>query len=497
MQLKFGPLSMLSNLTKLARDERGQVLIIFTIMVPVIMGVIGLSLEVGRYRLLNSQLQDLADAAALAGAKQLDGTSGARAAATSAAEALANGTWWSNVAVGGSQIAGSKIIFYRILKGIVDPQTGKIATADVRATSDADASFIQVTTINRGVTPSLLIAVGAISQQQTNATATAGSTYVACNVQPLMLCNPNEPGAFTATAGDLYGFTVTGNTGGYSPGDFSLLDPAGQTHSGAGQIENLLAASNPNVCYVDTVSPAQGQKTVDVASGINVRFDISPTGNPKGIDATTAPNVIMGDDNNKCLQSNKVTAPPAKNPTIDQTQDAMPIDTGMAQVGSAYVPGTWNSTAAAAYWLAHHDSSGATGWPANPLNPSVPATRYQVYQMEEGTLAYPGGTLPWNGTSAESHGSPACFGAPIGTDDRRMISVAVVNCLSQGVKGNSNQIVFPNSYAQFFLTRPVDQSNVIYAEFIQFVTPQTPGAKIHQIVQLYRDCDPTVTPGCH
>ena len=156
----------------------------------------------------------------------------------------------------------------------------------------------------------------------------------------------------------------------------------------------------------------------------------------------------------------------------------MPIDIGMKQVASSYVPGTWNSTAAASYWAAHHDN---TGWPAG-------ATRYQVYQMEIG------GTLPW--TTGGEIPTPACFKAPVGTADRRIISVAVVNCLSQGISGNSNKIVFPNSYAEFFLTRPVDQTGVIYAEFIKFVTPKTPGAKIHQIVQLYRDCDPTVTPGC-
>ena len=50
-----------SKLAKLVRDEKGQIVIMFTIMVPVIMGVIGLSLEVGRFYLLHSQLQDMAE----------------------------------------------------------------------------------------------------------------------------------------------------------------------------------------------------------------------------------------------------------------------------------------------------------------------------------------------------------------------------------------------------------------------------------------------------
>jgi hypothetical protein len=60
-----------------------------------------------------------------------------------------------------------------------------------------------------------------------------------------------------------------------------------------------------------------------------------------------------------------------------------------------------------------------------------------------------------------------------------------VNCLEQGVNGNSAN-VRSNRYAEFFLTQPVGSDGVIWAEFIRFMTPTSPGTKLHHIVQLYR-----------
>jgi hypothetical protein len=384
---------------------------------------------------------------------------------------LTNDPQWSNVASSDTvQIQEPEFFGPGIDDALPAPTCASSATPDA---NDSKAAFIKVTTVTRQVAPTILVAVGAISPQSTWATATAGTTYVACNVQPLMLCNPNEPNPFTAIAGDLFGFTATGNTGGFSPGDFSLLDPAGQTHSGAGDIRNLLAASNPDFCYVDSVSPAQGQKTVDVASGINVRFDINPTGNPQGIDQTPASNVIKGDDTNSCWQSQNVG-------NKINLANAMPGNLNMTQVGSAWMGGTWDTNGAASYWKAHHDSTGATGWPT--VNGS-PATRYQVYQMENA------GSTSWAGSSSENNPptAPSCnpqSQAP--SADRRIISVAIVDCLAQGVQGNKVANVRSKEYADFFLTQPVGSGNIIWAEFIRFMTPNSPGSKLHQIVQLYR-----------
>src|SRR6188474_3205488 len=96
----------LSGFAKLVRDETGHILLYFTILLPVMLGFIGLSLEGGRLLMLNSQLQDLADAAALAGAKALDGTVNAIDHATDAANSMSqkNDPWWTFSANSGIQI---------------------------------------------------------------------------------------------------------------------------------------------------------------------------------------------------------------------------------------------------------------------------------------------------------------------------------------------------------------------------------------------------------
>lgn len=232
-------------LRKLYRDERGQVIIMFTIMVPVILGMIGLALEGGQLMMLHSQMQNLADAAAIAGANELDHASDAITRATAAADTWSqkNNPWWSNVALSGVQITDPPI-FYSVLKGDIDPSNGKIASSDVTTTDPTQARYIKVITVARGVAPAFLVAVGAVQTGFARATATASSTFVACKVQPLMLCNPNDPAPFSASAGDLFGFTVSQKQG-WSPGDFSLLDPVGQTNAGAGDIENLLSDASP------------------------------------------------------------------------------------------------------------------------------------------------------------------------------------------------------------------------------------------------------------
>src|SRR5215467_9279121 len=83
-------LRFLSLLSRLGKDEHGTIVVQFAVYLVAIFGFIGLSLDGGRWLLLHNSLQDLADSAALAGATKLTGLTGARTAATVAAQAMAN-----------------------------------------------------------------------------------------------------------------------------------------------------------------------------------------------------------------------------------------------------------------------------------------------------------------------------------------------------------------------------------------------------------------------
>jgi hypothetical protein len=445
----------------LVRDERGHVLIMFTVMLPVIFGLIGLSLEGGRLMLLHSQLQDMADAAALAGARELDGNPNAISRARQAALdwSLKNAPWWSNVPLVGNQI-GEPLI--------TDTLDGAASVSDARA------AYIKVTTVTRSIAPAFLVAIGATTLGNAQATATASSIFVACNVQPLMLCNPSEPATFNPAVGTLFGFTQQGGGGGLSPGDFALIDPAGQSNSGATELRNLLSQSVPHFCYVNNVSPRPGQAANSVADGINVRFDIQPQSNNQigGLDQTPAPNVIKGQipRNSSCNQWDAALGP-------NNTPATLPGASNTVQQGHLWVGTTMDTSDANNYWQYHHGSN----WPATLT------TRYAAYQLERGQTGTPPAFV-----NVPPRESPAPSCAPLavrnaGDDSRRILSVAIVNCQAQGVQGNTNTSVMTNKYADFFLTKPVGQDGVIWAEFVRFLTPTTPGTKLRQIVQLVRD----------
>jgi Putative Flp pilus-assembly TadE/G-like len=314
------------------------------------MGVIGLSLEVGRYYLLHSQLQDMADAAALAGAKQLDGLDTARQRARDAAEAVVNPQWWSNTLLSPTRIDDSRTFFYSRLN------------PDVEATSDIDAFYIKVTTNFGTIAPAFLRAVGATIANQTRATATAAYLPIVCKVQPLMMCNPLERAdppqldfyaAFTGAdvsvkKGVQFHMKVKGDAtpGGdgnsWAPGDFGLLDPPGLNSSGANLTRNLLSQQSPDFCFANNLSPRTGEAVQKVSDGINVRFDMPVNGNQTGLDTTTAPNIIRGLYQNQCTGNPKYnctttfTGPGSScSPTLpDRATVPMPEDANTTIVGN-------------------------------------------------------------------------------------------------------------------------------------------------------------------
>jgi Putative Flp pilus-assembly TadE/G-like len=491
----------LSKLVKLVRDEKGQIILMFTIMVPVIMGVVGLSLEVGRVYLLHSQLQDLADAAALAGVKQFDGLAGARDRAKVAAGAVDNPHWWSNTVIG-PRLADDGFFFYSRLN------------PDLEATSDTDAFYMKVRTNFGGISPAFLIAVGAVNINQTRATATAAYLPIVCNVQPLMMCNPLEPDgknfyqAFTEGIDVKRGMefhmkvkgsaTSGGDGNSWAPGDFGLLDPPGLNSSGANVIRNLLSSQTPEFCYANNLSPRTGNAVQKSSDGLNVRFDMPVNGNQTGLDTTTAPNIIRGLYQDRCTgnpryQATSFTPPPT--PTVP-----LPEDSSLTIIGNMFKGnGTLNVTAADNYWNIHY----GTNWPSDLLAAGQP-NRYLAYRRE---LGLDGQTAPTLLPNMERR-DPFCKAPstnPEQRDKRRIINVAIVDCIAQNVHGNSPVALRPSAYAKMFLFRPSwDYSTMnansgdVFVELTDVIPiDHTERADVHWTLILVRDhCDPTTMLGC-
>lgn len=474
-------------IVRLRRDKRGSIIIQSTLTIIVIMGMIGLALDGGRLFMVNNDLQDLADAAALAGAAKLDGTSGAMQRADAAARNLNNNVRWWNV-------SGPKIL--ALTSGVQFYKTLSDLDADNPAQTDKDANYIKVTTGAWQVAPTFLVVVGAISNNSTNATAVAESGTAMCVPMSMMLCNPYEPltdstgdtSNFNPAPGTMFVFGTTGNTR-YSPGVFNLLQDANQDNSDLA-VEKLLAQQTADLCSTAGTRPAQGQKTNATQIGINVRFDQQPNGDVTGLDQTPAPIKIDGyvprNGTNFC-DGNLVndTPTPYSNCATDHTISCpLPRDQTFSSVGSSggsQIGGGPALTDLQAYWSNHHPGILPTG-----VN-----TRYQIYQLE---VAGTGNAKTWLTDTVEPHG-PQCALAstevpPEFAASRRVVPIAVVDCLYWGVKGNSVNKIRINSYADFFLTEATPSSGStsgnIYTEFVTTHHTDENGSGLHSIVRLVR-----------
>lgn len=466
---------------RLAKDEHGTILIQFTVYAIAIFAVIGLALDGGRYFLLHNDLQDLADAAALAAAAKLDGTKNSLSNAAGAARSLnindpslKTPHWWD--------IAGVAIL--PGTQGVQFFET--LADVDVnnQTTDPRLAHYVRVNTGTWWTKPTFLALVGA-SKNPTTASALAEATTEDCKPQVMMLCNPNEPNDgtstgdtsnFNPTPGQMFVFSTTGATNGYSPGVFSLLDtPDGQSSDAA--IEAFLSQQSPSTCISEGISPAQGQKTSATKIGINVRFD-QKSGNVSGVDESPAPIKIDGfspvGNGNNCNKPGDVSASSYPLPQdvtyVSQGNGSVHVGTGINDL--SLLP-ELNK-----YWQNHHGAD----WPRN--SDGSLKTRYQTYQDEINGI---GRANTWLTDRTEPH-EPQCNAINNSEYNytRRLLSVAVVDCAYWNVQGNKVNNIEINTYADFFITKPTDQSGNIYTEFVATHQTNDSTGGLKRIVRLVR-----------
>jgi hypothetical protein len=438
----------------LIRDQAGSVAVYAAMFSAVAVGGGVLAIDFGRAALLQTQMQDSADAAAMSGAFHLDGKEDARVRATNVAlNAIRNR---SNIPRDGNgtelSVAPAGIIFYSALK-----------PTPVVATEDLDARFIKVGLVTKKVAhmfgPTLnVITKGNQTETSLTATSVASVSPYICNAPPLMMCDLAEldPGLDPTKKSNI-GRQIRlkepqAGGGAWVPGNFGLLSlPDGS--SGASDLESALAAVEPADCYQLDVLTATGSKTVKVKDGINARFDISPLPDPP------APNVI------------------------NYPRDVALIASADAKMGD----GTWDI---AGYWLAKH---GAVVPPE-----LAGATRYQTYLFELGETygrngretvypvpetGLPAGFVPVipgaadipvnaaNPTLPDFDGVPQ--NAPAGNGPwRRLVQVALLQCVADGINGKGT---YPTHgrYVELFITQEVRSppNAAIYGEIVRSLSP--------------------------
>src|SRR6266478_6576683 len=255
-----------------------------TIMLVVIVGLSVLALDGARLMSLQTQLQNGADALALAGAAELDRLPDAETRARTAIERLLTN---SNLFGSGASrtIAVSNIKFYSRLPAS-DASPMSMGTL---ATSPGNARFVLVTV--RPVTlPTILPAafVGGANRVTTAASAVAGFDQVVCGVTPIYVCNPYE------TAGTTYDEATetlqhaasnpldqrrlirlqqyAGNRP-YAAADYGFLNSPTLGSDEASLIDSI-AVVRPPACFLQRGVNIRPGLVYSAREGFNVRFDL-------------------------------------------------------------------------------------------------------------------------------------------------------------------------------------------------------------------------------
>jgi Flp pilus assembly protein TadG len=510
-------LGLRKSLKKIWTSKSGSVLVYIAFGLPILLGTMALSIDLGRAFILNTELKDFSDAAALAGAAELDGRDGARNAAFLAATTGLEGTLVNIQAFAtdgsGPNIAVENVVFLRNL-----PADGTDFDNDDVATSDANARFIFVSVVDRNVRSGLSRALGVIPDFNTDARSIAGYIAVVCRVPAMFMCNPLEDEAFPTPDGvdcilgegaPLLGqddclkrrqmLLTSGQGGGgkYFPGEFGLLEcpEAMQEEFGKGAkcaAESVAQVAPPN-CVGDRAFVKTGKNTGPITSAINVRFDhySSQFGGNKSNKADAprnnhnyAPALNVTKGWKESAKAGKgCSEPPDPDNPLDITAP-LPRDTcfdpGKTCAGNGrYGDGDWHDGVRdVEYWETNHGNSAMSNPPAGYAS----MTRYDVYRLEiqsemDGTAPgipepapSPGGPTLEDGKACNYIGGnpndpagggftdPIIASSGIESIDRRLLYLAAINCVEHGplhgASSNNPDGLPIEGVVEIFLTEP-------------------------------------------
>ncbi len=465
------------------RDNSGAVSLYAALALPVLVGIVGLALDSNNLFTMDADLQHAADAAALAGAAELDGATDASTRAISAAQtAVANTSVMSTVHA--ISIPAANVLFYSA------NCTGSALTGTAAQISRS-ASCIKVTTENKTLVKYLIQAVGftgAINNKNRSAMAT--STYSTCRPTPLLICESGTVNLNGASEGKQYQLTTPGTNSGALFG--RLLPPPGSgipSSSGGHDAETYLGWPGGGTCYSNSIIPDTGNANGTTQKGVNTRLDIYPSGNANP-NLSTFPPAPQSLGGLKECTGNQTTSTRASFPQ-DQSFNGW--------AGN----GVWDRVG---YKNLVHTQAGDVVAPL--LCATCTITRFKTYLAELGiseTQAETAGftaasitnlktvvkSFPSDSGSGSNldHAAPSCFGGGASTvypASRRIIYVAVSNNCGSSIPASGLVV---SRYAKFFLTEAT-QNDVVWAEFIRWETASgnggTGGNSFHHTVQLVK-----------
>jgi len=354
---------------RLARDESGNVIIYVSVSAALLLGIVGLALDSSRLLITHSEAQAAADAAALAGASQLDGQSGACARAKAEATAVTNQKRFAtggNAPTTGYAAVAFATANMRCLNTL--PASDGTAIPNGADASDLSSRYIQVTTEQLTHDNTLLDALSSQTTATVQRKAVAGFRRSLCAAAPVMMvCD-----TIAWTQG--VAFDAWSNYGG-NKGFISNCGPNSNC------IQNTLASIQPSFCLSDSsLVPQVGNHTNKAQTGINTRFGQGST-----------------------------TADPSDTDIVDfGAYSSEPTPAGAKSVGA-----NWNCQQ---YFQDFHSSDGLAK-PASCSTTETTTTRYSVYQAERAA-----NKIPMPGPSGLTT-----------TAERRLLYLSIFDCTNPSV----------------------------------------------------------------
>jgi Flp pilus assembly protein TadG len=243
-----------------SRGERGSILVMAAIGMLSMLLAVGLGVDISRFYLAKTELQNAADAAALAGASALNSHATGISDAVARATQAMNNYDFNNTGV---SLTGTNVLFSASLNsGYMDAASAQGSPASIR--------FVKVTTSPSAIGVSFAKMVLGNSKNL-SASATAGLSVplnVFCNFIPLSVIDYDVP----MVPGQTY-IIRAGTTNSPSPGNYQILAIAGPggVDVGFGIGSGVDACAEPGATYNLDTKP--GLTAGKVRTGINSRFD--------------------------------------------------------------------------------------------------------------------------------------------------------------------------------------------------------------------------------
>lgn len=468
--------------TTLAQRQRGAVAIMFGLSLVVLFGFMALVFDLGRTYVVRTELQNAADAAALAGAKdlnqKLDGVIQARA--TAQAIGLQNNTRFSFNGNTGIEITEAMIYVGSCPDDA--PRCGWTQASTITNATAADKTFLKID-IPSGDLATFFARIAGNATTRTYGRAVAG--FYVREITPIGICAIDQikGGTRTSAAGTeltefgfrrgvAYNIMELGPLGG--SGQPYLLNPVDKWGSPACDPSHSSATyTAPFVCTgtsaaIGTV-PGKVFGNTGISAGpiqaaLNSRFKVNACA-PQDANVKTYvfddPTVLGSpkswmepDPSRQSIKIDSSTNKPVINPTLPDYGVLWSYSRAVRAIAS---PPSSDYTAGDPFTL--------NDWPVlyagnNAVIPPFPA----------GTVASPYKTLSGSDYFASPPTTP-------GKTDRRVLNIAIVNCpASTGTGCNSTISVV--GIGRFFMQVEADLPKSIDAEFAGLIDPLPPPTEI-------------------